>query len=494
MEWDISSLKKQSSLKEKIWLYLTLFSFIILISLWLFQVVFLNSYYEWYKKRDLAKIVNQITSSYNENTNNLESSLDNITFEKGVCIEVVSAGETIYSSDRFNRGCMMISKITKSDDKLTDNEIKEGLQKPKEDNYAYQNFREDFIDSDTKKDSIMLENPRFHNQTLIYAVKLDKGMYAFISASLQPLDATTKILTSQFIYVTIGVLFLSFLIGYIISKKISKPIVKINEAAKRMASGKYDAVFETGEPIKELNELADTLNYTNKELAGTEALRQELLANVSHDLKTPLTMIKAYAEMVRDLSYKDDKKRNEHLNVIIDETDRLNLLVNDILELSQMQSNISELKIETFSITDLIKNIVNRFQILTETEGYKFIIKGKKQLYVKADQKKIEQVIYNLINNAINYTGDDKKVIIEILEINDKVRINITDTGKGIKDEEINKIWDKYYKSDKKHKRNAYGTGIGLSIVKQVLEYHNANYGVNSVIDKGTTFYFELKR
>ena len=355
-------------------------------------------------------------------------------------------------------------------------------------------FKTEFMSGTAKKKSITLVNPRFGNKTLIYGIRLDKEVYAFVSASLEPLDATTKILASQLIFVTIGVLILSFIVGYVISKKISKPIIKINDATKRMAKGEYDAVFETGENIKELNELADTLNQTSNELAKTDELRRDLLANVSHDLKTPLTMIRAYAEMVRDLTYQDEVKRTENLNVIIDETDRLNLLVNDILELSKMQSNIETLEIETFDITKMVNTIVSRFQILTETENYKFIIKGKKSKFVKGDPKKVEQVIYNLIGNAISYTGKDKKITIEIKELENVVRVNISDTGSGIEPEELDKIWDKYYKSDKKHKRNTYGTGIGLSIVKQVLESHHAKYGVISKIGKGTTFYFELEK
>lgn len=462
--------------------------------MWLFQVVFLNSYYEWYKKRDIETLVTQISKSYQPDT--IESLLDNISYKNGVCIEIVTDGTTTYSSDHFNRGCMILNKLDNIPKKEMEEEEDKKLVKPQrqEENSEMLEFREEFMDSNKKKASTTLVNPRFHNQTLVYGLKLDTGVYVFVNASMQPLDATTKILTSQFVFVTIGVLLLSFLIGYLISKRISEPIVKLNKAAKEMAKGDYDVVFETGEHITELNELANTLNYTRNELAGTEELRRELLANVSHDLKTPLTMMKAYAEMVRDLSYQDDKKRTEHLNVIIEESDRLNLLVNDILELSRMQSNIELLNIEQFDVVKLIHFIVGRFEILTETEGYHFKITGKKKCVVTGDSKKIEQVIYNLIGNAVNYTGDDKLITIKVEEKEDCARISIIDTGKGIKPEEMNKIWDKYYKSDKKHKRNAYGTGIGLSIVKQILENHGANYGVESELNHGTIFYFELEK
>ena len=229
-------------------------------------------------------------------------------------------------------------------------------------------------------------------------------------------------------------------------------------------------------------------------LSKTDELRRDLLANVSHDLKTPLTMIKAYAEMVRDISYKDDEKRDEHLNIIISETDRLNILVNDLLNLSKMQADADTLKKENFDLTKEIKEIIKKYEIIKETENYIFQIEVPEKAIIYADKNKINQVIYNLINNAINYTGEDKTVTIRMREEKNKYIIEISDTGKGIKKEEIDLIWNKYYKNEKNHKRNIVGTGIGLSIVKTILEHHHFEYGVNSIKNKGTTFYFKVEK
>ena len=202
-------------------------------------------------------------------------------------------------------------------------------------------------------------------------------------------------------------------------------------------------------------------------------------------------MIQAYAEMARDLNKDNEEKRTENLNVIIDESMRLNELVNNILELSKSEANLDNLKIEEFNLTKEIKIIIDRFNYLKEKENYNFIFDVEKDYIVKADKNKIDQVIYNLLINAINYTGDDKKIIIFIEENKKYLRVNISDTGKGIKKEEINKIWDKYYSNEKNHKRNKIGTGLGLSIVKNILIKHNFKYGVNSS-KKGTTFYFDI--
>ena len=418
---------------------------------------------------EMSHIADRIVSSYN--SEDAVSVLDQISYERGVCVEIVTTDETSYSSNGIDRGCTLNEK----------NNIETVLYKRK------------FIRSGEKRAQYIYTNPVFHNKTILYGVKLESDAYAFIMASLEPLGATTSILASQLVYVTIGVLLLSFVIAYFISKNISKPIVQMSRSAKRMGNGILNDHFDTNSSIEEINELAVTLNKMNAELVKTDELRRDLMANVSHDLKTPLTMIKAYAEMIRDLDQQKEK-RDTHLNVIIEEADRLNVLVNDILNLSKLQSNIEELNMEEFDLTECINTILKRYDILREKEGYQFIFKQTKPLMIQADRAKMEQVIYNLINNAINYTGKDNKVTIKVKESKDSIRVQIIDTGKGIKEEDLDVIWDRYYKSSKKHKRNAFGTGLGLSIVKNVLEHHHFNYGVTSKINKGTTFFFDVPK
>ena len=191
-------------------------------------------------------------------------------------------------------------------------------------------------------------------------------------------------------------------------------------------------------------------------------------------------MIKAYAEMIRDINKDDEKKRMENLNIIISETDRLNILVNDILNLSKLQNFEDKLDKTEFDLVELIKNVVKKYNIVKETENYNFELKLPKKAIVYGDVNKITQVIYNLLNNAINYTGDDLTVTVEVIEKKKTYLVNIIDSGKGIKEEEQTLIWDKYYKNEKNHKRNKVGTGVGLSIVKNILERHKFIYGVKS--------------
>ena len=198
--------------------------------------------------------------------------------------------------------------------------------------------------------------------------------------------------------------------------------------------------------------------------------------------------------MVRDLTYNNKEKRDKNLNTIIEETDRLNLLINDTLELSKMQSNVVKLNLEKINIDELIKNVVRRFSYLENTQNIKIEYNGISNSFVIADKVKIEQVVYNLIGNATNYVGDDKLVIVNLIDKNDQYRIEIIDHGNGIKKEDLKLIWDKYYRVDKNHKRNIIGTGLGLSIVKNILVLHNLEYGVVSKDKKGTTFYFYIEK
>ena len=245
-----------------------------------------------------------------------------------------------------------------------------------------------------------------------------------------------------------------------------------DEEAKKLAKGDFNLDLKDTNKIQEIEELSNTLNTVKVELNKTDELRRDLMANVSHDLKTPLTMIKATAEIAKDLHKDNFKKQEEDMNTIISETDRLTILVNDILDLSKMESVIEELEIEEFDLIKLIKEILKKYEELEEIEKYHFIFQSKeKEILVKADKKKIEQVIYNLINNAINYTGEDNKVLIKLIKDNN-IRVEVSDTGKGIKEEDIPYIWDKYYKNKKKHKRKAlrmYSKKLRLIPFLQVL-------------------------
>ena len=322
-------------------------------------------------------------------------------------------------------------------------------------------------------------------------LSLEDGTECFVivSSVITPINNTIEIIKDQIFVISIVFFVLAVAISLYASQRIAKPISLTTKAAKELAKKNYDVEFDS-KGYLEVQELNDTLNFAKKELAANERLQRELIANISHDLRTPLTMITGYGEVMRDLP---GENTAENIQIIIDEATRLSSLVNDLLDLSKLQSGTMELQKSVFCITDSFKTIFARYAKLKEQDGYNiYLDKCKERVFVKADELKISQVIYNLVNNAINYAGEDKTVVVTQQVIGEKVRINVTDHGEGIPADKLEYIWDRYYKVDKEHKRSVIGTGLGLSIVKSILNAHNARCGVTSTLGKGSTFWFEL--
>ena len=405
-----------------------------------------------------------------KNNSNFYQEISSLAIDKGVCIEINNNNyDLLYQSNYMGKGCIYNKETT----------------------YSY---KFDFITNNKIDEKYFIKNNKYKNETFIYALRLNNGEYAFINTSIEPIDGTVFLIRKELIVITIIVLILSYIMAYYLSNHISKPIKNMNDKARILATGNFDVEFLDNSKILEIEELSQSLNYAKNELNSMDEMKRDLLANVSHDLKTPLTLIKGTAEMLEDLHKDNPKKRSSDVQTITEEVDRLTNLVNDILDLSRMNSIQEKLFLEDFDLVNLIQSILKRYDVLKETEKYEFVFHyPKDSIIIHADKKKMEQVIYNLVNNAIQYTGDDNTIYIDII-IDKDITIKIRDTGKGIDDKEIPFIWDKYYKNKKKHKRNLVGTGLGLSIVKKILDQHHFSYGVESIKNQGTTFYFSITK
>lgn len=456
---------KKNSFKFYLFLSLIVFSFLILFIFWFFQITFLNGYYKYFKKNDMIVTSKEVINSYKNNSD--YNNLNMIAYKNNICIEIIGDNKITYSSGASNSCILLDSKAIKK------NKAK-------------------FISSDEKTINFTAYNYNYNDELLIYGEKLSDGSIIFISTPLRIMGSILNIIQKEFIYCSVVIIIISLIAAYFLSRKFSNPITRITEESKKLSRGNYDVKFKDS-TIEEISELADTLNNTALELSKTDNLRRELLANVSHDLKTPLTLIKANAEMVKDLTFANEEKRNKNLDVIIKETDRLNMLVEDILDLSRAQSKTMKLELKRLNLNELIESILTRYEVLKEKSGYKIVFNSDNEYVIKADRKRLEQVIYNLINNAINYTGKDKQVTVNLKNKKNIIIFEVIDTGKGIKKEDIDYIWDKYYKADKSYHRVTVGTGLGLSIVKNILEMHNFKYGVETS-KKGTKFYFEIPK
>lgn len=454
---------KKNSVTFKTLIYLIIFSIAILFLVWFLQINWLKYAFENYQIELIESISNKIDP--NLTTEKINESLEEYSYKKGICIQHYTNYD-LYEYNTKNPSCIL---------SLNNREIT--------------NYKNQLIRNNQKY--LIIYSPKGGIKSIIYKLEVNDGII-FLNTNLEDINAATKLLKSQMIYIIISLLVLSVIVAIFISKMINKPLVKITSSAKELSKGNYNVEFEKSN-IAEIDELADVLTVAASEMNKTDELKRDLISNVSHDLKTPLTMIKAYAEMIRDIP-SDEEDRNKNLNIIISETDRLNVLVNDLLDLSKLEEGKTVLNIEEYDLVENIEDILEKYEIIKETENYKFEVDMPDKAIVKADKSKINQVIYNLINNAIEHTGDDLLVKISVKKQKDGYMVSITDTGKGLTEKEKTLVWNKYYKKEKKHKRNVVGSGIGLSIVKNVLEQHKFPYGIDSKINQYTTFYFKIKK
>ncbi len=482
-----------------------LFSCILIGLLWLFQIVYLDKFYKLIKKNEANNVYNQLSVLVENNDENLEARINEIAGKHNYSVLLTNEKLSyLYYAD-YNATSSLLNMPTNMFHKL--------VEAARDNNGTYSVT---YIGNDNVTMSEDGSMPEFGGETInpeegsnrgfqqnrgqergesvihvsIIKNDQDENMVLMVNSVMTPVTATVETLKIQLLVITVVLVILAIIVGFVVSGIVAKPIITTNEAAKKLAKGDFSTNF-TGKQYREIAELTDTLNYAAEELGKIEEYQRELIANVSHDLRTPLTMITGYGEVMRDLP---GENTPENVQVIIDEANRLTNLVNDMLDISKLQAGVHELCLEEYNLTESIRQVLHRYNKLREQEGYVIEFEAQEDVFVKADKEKIYQVLYNLINNAINYTGEDKRVCIKQIVRENKVRIEISDSGEGIPESELRNVWERYYKVDKTHRRSIQGTGLGLSIVKNILILHESEFGVESEVKKGSTFWFELNR
>jgi len=479
-------------LQWQVFVYFAAFTAIILVLLWVFQIVFLNDFYKAIKISEIKSTANEIAESID--SADLETQLTNIEQQKQITVLITDSNGHNLLSEFSNSTSILYRMNSAKFYQLAEQNggtyyLIFNLEDVIKSAYSTKNEldNKDGLGQQEQRNNSEINKPKPQNVIYCMIVTTQSGAKQLImlNTTISPVDATVNTLRVQLIFITLIMLILALFLALFLSKRISKPISNINTSAKTLATGNYDIYFdETG--YKEIAELGQTLNYAAKELSKVETLRRDLIANISHDLRTPLTMITGYSEVMRDLP---GENTPENVQIVIDEANRLTTLVNDVLDISKLQSGTQQLRLTTFCFTQSIRTMITRYAKLTD---YHIEFFADRDVNVQADELKISQVVYNLVNNAITYTGSDKKITIRQIVNGNKVRIEVIDTGDGIPQDKLTDIWDRYYKVDKEHKRAQIGTGLGLSIVKTVLDMHGGTYGVQSEQGKGSTFWFEL--
>lgn len=288
-------------------------------------------------------------------------------------------------------------------------------------------------------------------------------------------------------------LIISFALLAMISQKIMRPIRRINSVAESYSTGN----FEVSMNIKskdEIGQLASTLEYMASELSKLDEYRKDFISNISHDFRSPLTSIKGYVEAIQDGTIPPDKQE-KYLNIIVEETKRLSKLTSSLLELNKFDSYGIWLVIKDFDIIKPVKAAMRSYEGKCLEKGINLILNNHcLNTMVKGDQTKIQQVIYNLLDNAIKFTPSGKSIYITLTELNEKILVSVKDEGCGIPSESLKKIWTRFYKADTSRGKDKQGTGLGLSITREIILAHNENINVVSTEDVGSEFTFSLAK
>ena len=505
-----------NSIHFKLLIYFMLFAIVLIFMIGGMEIFLFNNFYGTMKARDTGNLANRIRNAYAKESEYPDFDIDVFVQRHArmndIYILIMKPNGDELDLVSSNLGSSSYNTIT-SEYNTRLWELYESISADSSEDPLNIRIRsaETMLGSETSSGKVLayacyLQHPKSDDADIPDAVKGKKsgkydgqtfstytgrGLVMYILNPLYPTSSTVRILYNILVTIIFFAIVLVFGMALYLSQRISKPIKDITRSAEQLGQGNFDVEFKGGH-YSEITELADTLTIAEGEMKKTEMYHKDLIANVSHDIKTPLTMIKSYAEMIRDLSGNDPEKRKKHLDIIIEEADRLNVLVNDMLSLSRLQSHKLKLETSRFNMSDAAKDVLSSYDILKEQEGYDIEFNDEGPLYVEADESKIRQVMNNLMTNAVKYCGEDKKIIVSVKKSGKDAVFQVSDHGQGIAPEEIPHVWDRYYQSSTHHVRETSGTGLGLSIVKEILKLHDARYGVDSEVGKGSTFWFAL--
>ena len=476
---------KNLSLKWKLFFCFLIFTLISLSILWIFQTIFLDDFYEAIK----IKKIKDAAQSIEQNIGNseIDTLASRLAQDGEMCIILYNSDGSLVADEDLLMGCMLHNVSNEQRAAFNRAAIQNGGEYLS--TFSLDIFKSQYNDRFFKGD-VPKADPGMYDSLIYVKTFTANGQdyVVMLNSAITPVSATVETVSTILRIVTGLLIVLSMILALILSKNLSKPISKLNSSAKLLATGNYDVDF-TAQGYKEISELSNNLRYAANELSKVDDYRKDLLANPSHDLRTPLTLIAGYGQMMQDIP---EEISEENLQVIVDEAQRLTDLVNDVLDLSKYSSGEFTLNKEQFNLSELLDETMERYNKLREKEGYTIDFETQPDILIMADKVKLTQVIYNLINNAINYTGEIKVINVSLAEKDGVCRFSVKDNGEGIPADKLSSIWNRYYKIDKTHKRSQIGTGLGLSIVKGILDAHSVRYGVDSAVGVGSVFWFEF--
>lgn len=337
------------------------------------------------------------------------------------------------------------------------------------------------------------------------------GSFSIMRVPLQSIQETVRLVDQFFLYIAIGIAVIGIVAAWFLTKNMAAPILHLSSVAERMADLDFTARY-TGGDNKEIEMLGQSMNHMSEQLEKTiselktanlelkrdieqktkiDEMRREFLSNVSHELKTPIALVQGYAEGLKEGINDDPESMEWYCDVIIDEASKMNNMVRKLLTLNQIEAGREQLTMEHFDLISMIEGVLNSYRLMVEQKEAKVELHSPESLYIWADEYMAEEVIRNYIGNALNHLEGEKKICITVEKLENRARVQVRNTGKNISEEDLERIWDKFYKVDKARTREYGGSGIGLSIVKAVMESLGGSYSVRNEED-GVSFFCEF--
>ena len=472
----------RKSIRNKLAALIFLINMSIIGIIWLMTVFMFKPMYYAITQTEISTVANKVVSAIDKEGGVTNTALEEIsTFVNvGMCVEIADEfGNGIVLFEGIGDACLIHSSEGNS----------YFSQQRKIDSAQAQSLRKSVRQSVRDNYNIHLEDSLGNRQAVkgrFYA-----GKYTVIvSTSISRTESIVAIVSSQLRIASLIAVVLSLLVAAIMSTWFAGPLMKMSNAVKQIAKGNYNVKLEV-KSTDEIGRLANEFNHMAEEIQHSQNMQKELLASISHDLRTPLTIIKGYAESIKDITGDNKEIRDQQLVTIIDETDRLSAMVGSVMEYTKLSQGVQKMNIMQFDIADMCKDIVHIYSNKAAAENKSIAYSGPEDAYVFADPQMMERAIHNYVSNALLHTPENTRVVVSVnVQPSGKVKISVFDSGTGIRPEDIPHLFDKYYRARKDEGRT--GSGLGLAIVKSIMENHNFRYGVESREGLGTEFWFEI--
>lgn len=463
---------------------------------WFINTSFLGKYYMLNKEDSLLDgfmVIDEASRTGELTSSDFDVTFDNLCANGNITVMIISSNRTIVrSSVNDNQVILMeFMNVLFGDDNSQTEVLK------KADNYVIQS------QTDT----------RLSSEYMVLYGTLSNGNLILMRTALESIRESAKISNRFLLYVGVLAIIISAVVTMFVSKRITTPVLELTNISKRMTEldfdakyelkrGKQNEIDELGEHFNRLSNALETtiseLKSANNELkqdiakkTEIDEMRKEFLSNVSHELKTPLALIQGYAEGLKECINDDESSRDFYCEVIMDEANKMNQMVKKLLTLNQLEFGNEVVQMDRFDLTELIQGVINSSAILLTQNEIRLEFQNMEPMYVWADEFKVEEVVTNYLSNAIHHAEFEKKITIWYTQKEDCVRVSVFNTGKPIPEEDIDNVWIKFYKVDKARTREYGGSGIGLSIVKAIMESFHRQCGVINH-ENGVEFWFEL--